>query len=139
MLRLLPVYGMSYLRSRARLREAADLLRCADAAGVAAAAGLTQSTLCSTLSSMCAIYVRLKELRVALGLTQAELAARAGVRRATVSRIENAHVTGIDFAVLERLAGVLGVDPGMLISRVPPPAVTPGRKRSRGRRHRPRD
>jgi len=29
-----------------------------------------------------------------------------------VSCIENAHVTGIDFAVQERLAGVLGVEPG---------------------------
>jgi len=137
MLRLPPVYGMSYLRSRARLREPADGYGAQMWPDSRAAAGLTAGTLCSTLSSVCAVYVRLKELRVALGLTQAELAARAGVRRATVSRIENAHVTGIDFAVLERLAGVLGVEPGMLISRVPPPAVTPGRERSRGRRHRP--
>lgn len=83
---------------------------------------------------MCALYVRIKELRVALGLTQAELAARAGVRRATVSRIENSHVTGIDFAVLERLAGALGVEPGMLISRMPSGAGTAERRRSRGRR-----
>jgi transcriptional regulator with XRE-family HTH domain len=53
----------------------------------------------------------------ALGLTQLELAARPRGRRAMVSRIENAHVTGIDFDVLERLAGVVGVESGMLISR----------------------
>jgi transcriptional regulator with XRE-family HTH domain len=83
---------------------------------------------------MCALYVRIKELRVALGLTQAELAARAGVRRATVSRIENAQVTGIDFAVLERLAGVVGVEPGILISRIPPATDTTGRGRPHKRR-----
>lgn len=66
---------------------------------------------------MCAIYVRLKELRQALGLTQAELASQAGIRRATVSRIENAQVTAIDLRVLERLADALGVDPGFLLSR----------------------
>ena len=79
--------------------------------------------------AVCAIYVRIKELRVALGLSQAELAARAGVRRATVSRIENAHVTGIDFNVLEQLAKVLGVEPGMLLSRRLPPSGAEERER----------
>lgn len=85
---------------------------------------------------MCAIYVRIKELRLALGLTQGELAARAGIRRATVSRIENAQVTGINFNVLEKVADVLGVEPGMLISRMLPGLRLDGRQRSpeRGRR-----
>jgi transcriptional regulator with XRE-family HTH domain len=83
---------------------------------------------------MCALFVRVKELRVALGLTQAELADRAGVRRATVSRIENAQVSGIDFSTLERLADVLGVEPGLLIGRLPPGGVRPVPDRpSRGR------
>jgi transcriptional regulator with XRE-family HTH domain len=89
---------------------------------------------------MCAIYVRIKELRLALGLTQGELAARAGIRRATVSRIENAHVTGIDFNVLEKVADVLGIEPGMLISRVTsrtPAPWKPARRRVRTSPYRP--
>lgn len=68
---------------------------------------------------MSPVYLRVKELRLALGLTQRELAARAGIRRATVSRIENRQVTAIDFRVLEKLADVLGVDPGFLVTRAP--------------------
>jgi transcriptional regulator with XRE-family HTH domain len=70
------------------------------------------------------IYLRLRELRLALGLTQAELAARAGVRRATVSRLENNRVSAIDLEVLEKLADLLRVEPGFLLSRTPaiPPA-----------------
>jgi transcriptional regulator with XRE-family HTH domain len=74
-----------------------------------------------------AIYVRLRELRAALGLTQAELAARAGVRRATVSRLENSRVGAIDLEVLEKLADLLGVEPGFLLSRTPP--APPARSR----------
>ena len=66
------------------------------------------------------IYLRLREFRHALGLTQAELAARAGVRRATVSRLENSRVTAVDLVVLEKLADLLGVEPGFLLSRTPP-------------------
>jgi transcriptional regulator with XRE-family HTH domain len=67
---------------------------------------------------MSPLRLRVKELREALGLTQAELAERAGVRRATVNRIENARVTAIDMDVLERLGDALGVDPALLIVRV---------------------
>jgi transcriptional regulator with XRE-family HTH domain len=66
---------------------------------------------------MSPIVLRVRELREALGLTQAELAQRADVRRATVNRIENAHVTAIDLEVLEKLADALGVEPGFLIVR----------------------
>ncbi len=82
---------------------------------------------------MSAVYVRLKELRLALGVTQAEVAARAGIRRATVSRIENARVTAIDLRVLENLADVLGVDPGFLLSRTPAADGRRGKERSRTR------
>ncbi len=74
------------------------------------------------------IYVRLRELRRALGLTQAELAVRAGIRRATVSRLENARVTALDLDVLEKLADVLGVEPGFLLTRREP-AQYPSRAR----------
>ena len=71
-------------------------------------------------STTVAIYLRLRELRHALGLTQTEFAARAGVRRATVSRLENARITAIDLGVLEKLADLLDVEPGFLLSRSPP-------------------
>jgi transcriptional regulator with XRE-family HTH domain len=69
---------------------------------------------------MSPLTLRVRELREALGLTQAELATRAGIRRATVNRIENAHVTAIDLAVLEKLADALRVEPGFLIVRSSP-------------------
>jgi transcriptional regulator with XRE-family HTH domain len=72
------------------------------------------------------IYLRLRELRLALGLTQAELALRAGVRRATVSRLENTRVSAVDLEVLEKLADLLRVEPGFLLSRTPSP--TPARR-----------
>ena len=68
---------------------------------------------------MSPLVLRVRQLREALGLTQAELAERAGVRRATVNRIENARVTAIDLQVLERLADVLRVEPGFILVRVP--------------------
>jgi transcriptional regulator with XRE-family HTH domain len=77
------------------------------------------------------IYLRLRELRLALGLTQAELAGRAGVRRATVSRLENTRVSAVDLEVLEKLADLLRVEPGFLLSRTP--AAVPAR-RARARR-----
>jgi transcriptional regulator with XRE-family HTH domain len=80
-----------------------------------------------------AIYLRLRELRLALGFTQAQLAARAGVRRATVSRLENGRVTAIDLRVLEQLADLLGVEPGFLLSRTPPAASAGRRVRSQPR------
>ena len=68
---------------------------------------------------MSPLVLRVRQLREALGLTQAELAERAGVRRATVNRIENARVTAIDLEVLERLADALRVEPGFILVRAP--------------------
>ena len=79
---------------------------------------LTMCPLSRTLPSMSPLILRVRELREALGLTQAELADRAGVRRATVNRIENARVTAVDLSVLERIADVLRVEPGFIIVRV---------------------
>lgn len=47
------------------------------------------------------------EARTALGWTQAELAARAGVARATVARIERGEA-GVTLATLQRVAAALG-------------------------------
>lgn len=64
---------------------------------------------------MTPLHLRIQELRLARGWTQAELARRAGIRRATVNRIENQHVQSIDLDVLEKLARALEVDPGYLV------------------------
>jgi transcriptional regulator with XRE-family HTH domain len=69
---------------------------------------------------MTPIHIRIEEFRLALGLSQAEVSRRTGIRPATISAIENGQTTGIDFDTLEALADVLEVDPAMLIKRVEP-------------------
>ncbi len=64
---------------------------------------------------MTPLSLRIREVRQVKGWTQAELARRAGIRRATVNRIENARVKAIDLEVLEKLAKALGCDAGYLI------------------------
>lgn len=66
---------------------------------------------------MSPLGLRIREAREAKGWTQAELAQKAGIRRATVNRIENQRIYTIDLAVLEKLADALGVDPALLIVR----------------------
>ena len=66
---------------------------------------------------MSPIYIRLRETRDARGWTQAELAERAKVTRATVSRIETGKVSALDLVVLEKLADALEVHPATLIER----------------------
>ena len=63
------------------------------------------------------IYVRLRETREARGWTQTELAERAKVTRATVSRIENGKVASLDLVVLDKLANALEIHPATLIER----------------------
>ncbi|MDP9222884.1 MAG: helix-turn-helix domain-containing protein [Actinomycetota bacterium] len=58
---------------------------------------------------MTPIVLKLKELRTAAGLTQVELAKRAGVRQATISALEGGRARRLDLAVVERLAKVLGL------------------------------
>jgi len=45
---------------------------------------------------------------------------RAGLRRASVSELENGQTTGVEFETLEKLARALRVDPGLLIVRASP-------------------
>lgn len=61
------------------------------------------------------IRMRVQEVRESLGLTQAQLADKAGVSRATVNRYENQGVGGIDFDTLEALGDALGVNPVSLL------------------------
>lgn len=64
---------------------------------------------------MTPIRIRVKDYRERQGLTQEELAKRAGVRQATVSDYERGRSQRIDLATLEKLAVALGVDAAMLI------------------------
>jgi transcriptional regulator with XRE-family HTH domain len=66
---------------------------------------------------MSPVGLRVRELREGRGWTQAELARRAGIRRATVNRIENSRIKSIDLEVLEKLATALEVHPAALIER----------------------
>jgi transcriptional regulator with XRE-family HTH domain len=66
------------------------------------------------------LRIQLREARTVRGFTQAKLAELAGVRHATVNRIENNRVTAIDLAVLAKLANALGVSAGVLLTDDPP-------------------
>lgn len=68
---------------------------------------------------MCALRLRIRELRLAHGWTQEELAQRSGVRRVTINRIENGRSQGIEFDVLDRLARALHTDAGVLFTHLP--------------------
>ena len=63
------------------------------------------------------VRVRVKTLREGRGLTQQELAERANLTRAALSRIENGQTKGIDFDTLDKLADALGVHPATLIEK----------------------
>ena len=63
------------------------------------------------------ISLRTRELRKAKGWSQADLAQRAGVTQATVSRIERGKVASLDLKVFEKLAKALEVHPAVLIDQ----------------------
>ena len=66
---------------------------------------------------MTPIYIRLRETREARGWTQQQLADKAGVTRATVSRIEGGKVASLDLEVFDKLAKALEVHPAALIEK----------------------
>ena len=66
---------------------------------------------------MTPISLRIRELRKAKGWSQAELAQRADVTQATVSRIEGGKVASLDLEVFEKLAKALDVHPAVLIDQ----------------------
>jgi transcriptional regulator with XRE-family HTH domain len=49
-------------------------------------------------------------------LSQAELAKKAGVSRATVNRIERGHAESVTFGTVNRIADALGVDADALVT-----------------------
>ncbi|HOX20356.1 MAG TPA: helix-turn-helix transcriptional regulator [Gemmatimonadales bacterium] len=68
---------------------------------------------------MAPAHFRLKALREAAGLTQAALAARVGVRQATINDIENGHSRQDTLALIDKLCQALDCEPGELIVREP--------------------
>jgi transcriptional regulator with XRE-family HTH domain len=49
-------------------------------------------------------------------MTQAELAKKAGVSRATINRIEQGHAESVTFETVNRLARALNVDADVLVT-----------------------
>lgn len=61
------------------------------------------------------VGTRVRQLRLALGLTQSDLAAQTGLASGSISMIENGHLEA-DRDVLQSLAEVLDCDPSFLVS-----------------------
>lgn len=61
-----------------------------------------------------AIGRRVRTLRDAQGLSQDDLAQKAGVHRNTVSNVETDHYSTVTLETLSVIAGALGVDVGVL-------------------------
>ncbi len=64
---------------------------------------------------MSALTLRLRAARLKKGWSQAELARRAKLRQATVSKYERGGLRSLDLRVLDTLAQALGVPPKALI------------------------
>jgi transcriptional regulator with XRE-family HTH domain len=62
------------------------------------------------------VYIgkRLKDLRIRVALTQEELAAKAGIGKNTVNRVER-NLTEPHMSTLRKLAQALGVEPHELV------------------------
>jgi transcriptional regulator with XRE-family HTH domain len=68
---------------------------------------------------MTPLQLQIRTLRDQQGLTQAELAAAAGVSRATINRIETGRSRTVDLDMLEKVARALGVAPQLLLADQP--------------------
>lgn len=62
---------------------------------------------------------RLAEILAVCGMSQRELARLSGVSFVTVNAIHGNRTTRVDLATLDKLAAVLGVQPGELIVKAP--------------------
>ena len=67
-----------------------------------------------TMAAVVYIGDRLKDVRIRRALTQEELAARAGIGKNTVNRMER-NLTEPRPSTLRKLAEALGVDPAELV------------------------
>lgn len=61
--------------------------------------------------------VNLRALRDRAGLTQVELAVRAGTSERAINHLENGKTRRVDLDLLDRVARVLKVEPGELLKR----------------------
>lgn len=61
----------------------------------------------------------IKRLRDERGWTQAELAARSGVRPALLSRLESGRQGDTQTHIIQQLAKAFGVDPAVFVRREP--------------------
>jgi len=75
---------------------------------------------------MTPITLRIREVRLSRGLTQMQLADKAGVQQAAISSLETRQLRKIDVGVLERVARALDIDPALLLRSEP--ASPPARK-----------
>lgn len=64
--------------------------------------------------------LRIQSLRIALGLSQREVADRAGLESSYISRLENGRHPSPSADVVGRIAAALGVDPDALLHRGSP-------------------
>ncbi len=71
------------------------------------------------LAPMTPIVLQVKQARLRKGWTQAELARRAGVRRATVNSLESGRRSRVNLGVLEKVAKALGVPTLALLREEP--------------------
>lgn len=78
---------------------------------------------------MTPIRLRVRELRDARGWSQDHLAELAGVRQATISKLESGDVASVRLATLERVADALGVDAAILVEHMRPVVVAKPRRR----------
>lgn len=57
----------------------------------------------------------IRELRLAIGMSQEELGKRIGVQRAAINKYEKGTVENIPLRSIERIAKVLGVEPNHIV------------------------
>lgn len=79
------------------------------------------------------LAARLHQKRIALGLTQEDIASQIGVAISTVQRYEAGTIGKIKLPVVEAIARVLGVNPSWLIGKTDcetPPASLLGKEAS---------
>jgi putative transcriptional regulator len=77
---------------------------------------------------MLEVRVDTQRLREERKLSQSELAARAGMRRDTVSALERGKTRGIQFDTLARLCEALACEPGdlLILTEIEPPLMLGG-------------
>ena len=127
------------IETRLRVPMAATVARLASSLGLAAgwlAYGLGEPTGVRTNSQCEGMGMRLQSVRLARGLSKAELGRVAGLTAPSISQIEAGGQSGIN--VIEALAKALGINPAWLAFNEGP-QVLPARRRGRPAAQSPAD